>query len=678
MATDWNQRNGNEHEGGKKLKRQASLLVRSVSESSLKKKQQGSLLDQELLVLERDEGGKRHARQLSNSLLEYAKKIEEMQAKNRRLEEELSFDDHITREDPFFNDMIAEKLSNMYLQGNNLMVRLELERKEVMRLNTLIQRSEAALAQQKTKLYELSALDHNHTILVGKIRKMEHDIDRRIVRMNEKLSENRKLRESIDSHRAERARMDAIYTKIATESLNKTNKVTKLTEEVEKLRQEVADIEREIEGIRLDGDEWERSCDQRAAVLLQELKEIALHQRDAEELVDADQYKFLGDNELMKHMAAAQENVLRSRVNRSRWKTGQAKITSDALLTKYQENRSYIEKIHEISGTSTVAEMIEAFNNQEVEHFEHIQHVNQLAEDIENHRQISASLREEIGKLKQRKDSVDFQRMNRIESLKSRIQSTIDQKKHKEESNHELQVFLAALKPSILMFHSRIGCPEIPSTNACRYFAWVAFDLLLSVDDGDMKKLLGDVEDQVVSILQKYSGKLESTRDKEIAETAILGKLNDSTQKEAESDNQTSSPGKLVSSTRRSSASPSGKARGPQRSPQRVVSNTQPATSSGEGATSSTNGALPPPLSLMPAPDVNPNATSDAKGGGMNGRGISALLNKDQPYRYGGLRPPHLSVEELKKKDNVEEEYPLTYDELKVKVWRTESGVLPQ
>ncbi|GLE07604.1 hypothetical protein PINS_up018207 [Pythium insidiosum] len=278
------------------------------------------------------------------------------------------------------------------------MIRLELERKEIARLNTLIQRSEAALAHQKTKLYELSALDHNHTVLVGKIRKMEHDIDRRIVKMNEKLCINRKLRDAIDGQRAERARMDLIFTKITTESLQKRDKASKLLDEIEKTRQEVADVEREIEDVRAQGEEWEKTCDARAASLLQEIREIAARQRDTEELVDPDKYTFLGDSELMKHMQAAQENVLRSRVSRSRWKTGHAKIATDVVLTKYQENRSYIEKILEVSGTTTVSEMIDAFNNQEVEHFERIQQVNQLAEDIETHRQISARLREEIGR----------------------------------------------------------------------------------------------------------------------------------------------------------------------------------------------------------------------------------------------------------------------------------------
>jgi hypothetical protein len=79
-------------------------------------------------------------------------------------------DEQLLREDPFFNDNISGKLSDLYTQGNNIMVRLELERKEIGQLNKLIQQSEDTLAKQKAKLYELSALDHNHHILLSRIR----------------------------------------------------------------------------------------------------------------------------------------------------------------------------------------------------------------------------------------------------------------------------------------------------------------------------------------------------------------------------------------------------------------------------------------------------------------------------------------------------------------------------
>lgn len=63
-------------------------LGKSASESALKARQQGCLRDQELLALERDDG-KRHSRELSVYLSEYTKKIDELEAKNRRLEEEV-------------------------------------------------------------------------------------------------------------------------------------------------------------------------------------------------------------------------------------------------------------------------------------------------------------------------------------------------------------------------------------------------------------------------------------------------------------------------------------------------------------------------------------------------------------------------------------------------------------
>ncbi|ETP45041.1 hypothetical protein F442_08481 [Phytophthora nicotianae P10297] len=603
---------------------------------SNKKKSQSSHIDQQLLTLEHD-GGNRHSKQLTLCLNEYAKKIDDLQEKNRRLEEELAFDDHLARDDPFFNEQTAEKLSNLYLQGNNFMIRLELERKEVARLNALIQSQETILAQQKMKLYELAALDHNHAIMLGRVRKMEHDIDRRLVKMNEKLNRNRQLREIIDAHRAERALMDDSFTKISTETLSKRHKVARIGEEVEKLRQEIETIEQEIEDARQEGEEWEMTCDRRAAVLLQELKEIALNQKDAGELVDVEKYKFLGENDIMKTVSEAKESEIQSRAKRSKWKSGQAKVTTDAMLTKYQENRTYIERIHEVSGTKTVSEMIDAFNNQEAEHFDRIQHVNQLAEEIENHRQVSTRLREEIGRLKQRKDSVDFQRMNRIEGLRSKIQYTNDQRMLKENANREMQTFLEAIKPAVLLFHSRIGCSDVHTD--------------------DMKQVLSDIEEQIVTVLQAYHAKVEAIKKEEALNQPTVA---------------TSLPSQASPVKRKASVAVGARTRRSSVVPKAVAESISEARTKSAAAISPSTaiGAAKVTQQTQQAP------VSDAADGdkSSSAKAINAMLSKRQPYRYTGLRPPHLSVEELRKKDNVEEEYPLTYHELKVKVWHSDTS----
>ncbi|OWY97340.1 hypothetical protein PHMEG_00032155 [Phytophthora megakarya] len=605
----------------------------AVSPTRSKKKLQNNHIDQQLLQLEHDDG-KRHSRELTLCLNDYARKIDDLHEKNRRLEEELSFDDHVARDDPFFNEQTAEKLSNLYMQGNNFMIRLELERKEVDRLNTLIQSHETTLAHQKMKLYELAALDHNHSIMLGRVRKMEHDIDRRLVKMNEKLNRNRQLRDVMDAHRTERARMDDIYTKISTETMSKRHKVARVSEEVEKARQEVEAVEQEIEDVRREGEEWESKCDQRSGILLQELKEIALHQKEVDELVDVEKYKFLGENDIMKTVSEAKESEVQSRAKRSKWKSGQAKVTADTMLTKYQENRTYIEKIHEVSGTKTVSEMIDAFNNQYP--LPRVVHVNQLAEEIEHHREVSTKLREEIGKLKQRKDSVDLQRMNRIETLRSKLQYTNEQKKLKEDANREMHSFLEAIKPAVLLFHSRIGCSN--------------------VHNDDMKQVLGDIEEQIVTVLQAYHAKVEADKKEEIpvqtiATTTLSPQVSPAKRKSSVAvgaRNRRSSVGlkAMVGIIPDSGVARIGSAAG---SPGNGPSKTTQQTSS--------------PVAAASDGHKSPAAKT-----------VKAILEKKQPYRYAGLRPPHMSMEELRKKDNVEEEYPLTYHELKVKVWHSDAS----
>lgn len=122
-------------------------------------------------------------------------------------------------------------------------------------------------------------------------------------------------------------------------------------------------------------------------------------------------------------------------------------------------------------------------------------------------------------RLKQRKDSVDFQRMNRVEGLRSKLQHTNELKRLKEDANREMQTFLEAIKPAVLLFHSRIGCSDVHSKLLMRLKFHHNLErsnelimLLLLSGDGGMKQVLGDIEEQIVSVLQAYHAKVESTK----------------------------------------------------------------------------------------------------------------------------------------------------------------------
>lgn len=156
-----------------------------------------------------------------------------------------------------------------------------------------------------------------------------------------------------------------------------------------------------------------------------------------------------------------------------------------------------------------------------------------------------------------------------------------------------------------------------------------------------MKKILGDIEEQVVTVLQNFYVKTEA-------------KLKE----EASRDGPISARKASLTKVRAEGA---------------MLAPTAPSTTT---TTESIENTLVPPSTTPVGVDyrVSSNQRTGAEPlqSPTNFKAVSAFVSKDQPYRYAGLRPPHLSLEELKKKDNVEEEYPLTYDELKSKVWHTD------
>lgn len=166
-----------------------------------------------------------------------------------------------------------------------------------------------------------------------------------------------------------------------------------------------------------------------------------------------------------------------------------------------------------------------------------------------------------------------------------------------------------------------------------------------------MKKVLGEIEEQIVTVLQKYHLKTEAKKTEEASKDGSLqGPL--SSRKTSQS-----SKSLAISTTSTPDGATSAIAKDP------------------ESGHNSIPGAPPSPDILVSgrnAAQMSAGVVESQKV--LSLKAISALVSKDQPYRYVGLRPPHLSMEELKKKDNVEEEYPLTYDELKVKVWTNDAA----
>ncbi|GMF24061.1 unnamed protein product [Phytophthora fragariaefolia] len=174
---------------------------------------------------------------------------------------------------------------------------------------------------------------------------------------------------------------------------------------------------------------------------------------------------------------------------------------------------------------------------------------------------------------------------------------------------------------------------------------------LLLLGDDSMKQVLGDIEEQIVSVLQAYHAKVESSKKDDPVQTVPSAALSPQ-----------QSPSRRKASVVRGRRGSMGS-----RSMAEFV---------GDGETARVGSATSSSVGSTKAMQQGSQPAAAAAEGikSPSTKTIKAMVSKQQPYRYVGLRPPHMSMEELRKKDNMEEEYPLTYHELKVKVWNSDTS----
>nr|CCA13981.1 conserved hypothetical protein [Albugo laibachii Nc14] len=434
----------------------------------------------------------RHAREFSFWLLSYAKQIEAVRARNKRLEEELSFDAHAERDDPFYNDQMAGKLGELYLQESNTMVRLEFAKQELSHLDQETDKYEALLANQKEKSYAISNYNQTHLIISGKIRKIEHDLDRRVLKLNEKLRSNRQLHDTLDTLYNERVRMDAVYTKTGLEMLQKQHQINELEKNVQSIQSQVSDIESNIQHIRHNGELYEQECTQRANHLLMELTNIGMHQHPQSSLgslLPKDLLtlfkKFDIQHDTIDIKTQTFSKTLLKSVNKNRWKCGRAKANTNIALSTLTKNLRLIQQIHQLHGTTSVAEIIQIFHAQEAEQFARMQQVNCLAQEVEERRQIVSSLRERIARVKSHNYAVDSQRAKQVEAVKTKLQRTLEQTRVKKQRVKAVTTFLDVLQPKVLSIHTQIGCES-------------------QAKDGNSDQLFSDIEERATTILEHF------------------------------------------------------------------------------------------------------------------------------------------------------------------------------
>jgi len=169
-------------------------------------------------------------------------KIDKLKFDNERLKEELALETRQAKMQPMNSTMAlsssmsstmsSKKEAQMAGESGEMYLRkIEIERKRIAELDLQIKKMEESILQQRSDMGGINANRETSKTIQKNIRMLENRLDKALVKYNEALGHNKKLRSTIDNLRRERIVFDGIYKKLENDLLEIKNEMARIINE---------------------------------------------------------------------------------------------------------------------------------------------------------------------------------------------------------------------------------------------------------------------------------------------------------------------------------------------------------------------------------------------------------------------------------------------------------------
>lgn len=340
-----------------------------------------------------------------------------------------------------------------------------------------IKKVQKQIVEQQKKMGGCNASSQSDIAVTKQIRILENRLDKSLVRFNESLATNRKLRETIDNLRRERAVFDTIYKKLEREH--------------QEAKSAMADI------IESSNQAYEARDEAQAKLALQKdkvEKEMMTYNTEIKDLT-----RFLEQDKKLKMFMGvkAQDREIEE---------GEAvagKVKKDVEDKEGAESgetvQSYEEafaKIKEQTGLDDIDQVVEKFQAEEKKNFSLFHYINELNNEIEALDEKKNEFQSQIEVIKSQGKRIDNQRKRALAHLEETLNNS-----EKEASALELKYtnttkILSQMKTGVVRLFDRIGCDKT-SLN----------DMLgnTGISENNIIQYLGIIEQRANEILQMYN-----------------------------------------------------------------------------------------------------------------------------------------------------------------------------
>lgn len=454
-------------------------------------------------------------------------KIDKLKNDNERLKEELALETKQTQSKTNSKSKPCHQnneIASIAESGEMYLRKIDIEKKRIAELDLQIGKMSESILQQRSDMGGINANRETSMQIKKNIRMLENRLDKALVKYNEALGHNKKLRTQIDNLRRERIVFDGIYKKLENDLLGVKNAMAAIITEANH-----AYIQRDYaqaEMVRLkDGADAEQK--QFEAEWKELIKLIDADQRMKDFLINKDRESM---NDAVVTSVLEQEQALRKKISKSAWQIVKDKAHIHMAQEKVKAFRESFDKISSATGIDDIDCLVASFTASEQANFKLFNQVNKLNNQIERIEEQINNTQHEIALINDGNGDVDDvllsvnedhpnQRQFILANLKNKINAT-DAKTTEYKAKYQESVrTMASLKDGINAILNKIGCANGSDNKAM-------MDMIKNtgVTESNVMEILGVIEQKTNGLIAKYVQlQLEDAED---AATAVENKEN--------------------------------------------------------------------------------------------------------------------------------------------------------
>eukprot|EP00899_Mesostigma_viride_P003312 jgi/Mesvir1/12982/Mv05993-RA.1 len=413
--------------------------------------------------------------------------LDKMKGENMAIKEEILMENRFAT--THTASAASAQITRLQDQADMFTRKIELEKRRVAELDKQIAMINIKIMEQRKKMGGVNAAKENNTQIQKQIKILENRLDKALVKYNEALAHNKKLRESIDNLRRERLVFDQIYKKLEKELADKKKEMASIIEAsnaaYEARDQALAEMA-----------ELKAQADREQAAFEAEWRELGNLIEQDRKLKDMMKSKVRSTEEQRGDMGLDEESKLRKKVIKGSWHIAKDRAAQQVSIDKVQSYGEAFAKIQQATGIYDIDELVTTFINAEDQNFSLFNYVNELNQEIEKLEEQITEIKAEIDKYKGQGVSTDNQRKKILKELEERLQKTEAKAEVYEQKHAAAQRTVNALKQGIQAIFNKIGC-NTPAV----------MEMLgdQGVSEGNMMQYLGIIEQRTNEILQMYA-----------------------------------------------------------------------------------------------------------------------------------------------------------------------------